>query len=216
VVSSPILLLCSGIDDLKLSSADELIGQGHSMSTKFKTAATYGYQPVTLSNISLELFQIYMGTLRPHASQGRWNQQQDPLWLNWKGDREKGIGRKVQRFYVRTLGLDVTTTRIRSLLETVANDLHERGDITLGAKHSIANINGHSSAIVQSHYLRTNMQSCVHQGRSVFEVFFYYCCILFSIIQVNLRLLHFTSGMQESRGRTSSGADVAACAGVDT
>jgi len=67
VVSSPILLLCSGIDDLKLASADELIGQGHSMSTKFKTAATYGYQPVTLSNISLELFQIYMGTIRPHA-----------------------------------------------------------------------------------------------------------------------------------------------------
>jgi hypothetical protein len=161
----------SGIDDLKLSSAEELIGQGHAMSTKFKTAATYGYQPVTMSNLSLEIFKLYVDIFRPFASQGRCNDPQDPLWINWKGTREKGIGRKVQRFYIRTLGLDVTTTRIRSLLETVANDLHESGDITLGEKQSIARINGHSSAIVQSHYLRTNMQSCVHQGRSVFEVF---------------------------------------------
>ena len=172
-------MFSSGIDDLKLSSAEELIGQGHSMSTKFKTSATYGYQPVTLSNVSLELFQIYIDMLRPSASQGRCNDPQDPLWLNWKGAREKNIGRKVQRFYIRTLGLDITTTRIRSLLETVANDLHESGAITLGEKQSIARINGHSSAIVQSHYLRTNMQSSVRQGRQIFEVYFFIRCVFY-------------------------------------
>jgi hypothetical protein len=188
---SPVLHLYSGIDDLKLASADELASQGHVMSTKFKTASTYGFQPVTVSSISLEIFQIYLHCLRPHASQGRCDLPHHPLWLNWKGDREKGIGRKVQRFYVRTLGLDVTTTRIRSLLETVATELHERGDITLGAKHSIANINGHSSAIVQSHYLRTNMQSSVHQGRQVFEVYILYSqCIIFSILFNLLLYLH--------------------------
>ena len=169
----------TGIDDLKLSSAEELIGQGHTMSTKFKTSATYGYQPVTMSSISLELFQIYLELLRPTASQGRWNQPQHPLWLNWMGEWDHTIGRKVQRFYVRTLGLDVTTTRIRSLLETVANDLHDNGDITLGEKQAIAQSNGHSSAIVKDYYLLRNMEKSVVQGRQVFEVFCLYCIYAF-------------------------------------
>jgi hypothetical protein len=133
---------------------------------------------------------------------------QDPLWLNWNGTREKGIGRKVQRFYIRTLGLDVTTTRIRSLLETVATELHERGDISLGAKNAVANCNGHSAAIAQSHYLRSNMVSSVYQGRQVFEVFLYISIVLHSLSW----FVYFASGMQESRGRISPTAG----AGFDT
>ena len=177
-VSLLITILCCccwlGIDDLKFSSADELIGQGHAMSTKFKTASTYGFQPVTMSTTSLELFLIYFDILRPSVSQGRCNDPQDPLWINWKGGRENNIGRKVQRFYIHTLGLDVTTTRIRSLVETVAHDLYASGEITLGEKQSTAKVNGHSSSIVEGYYLRENMDKCVHQSRQVFEVF---CCI---------------------------------------
>ena len=162
--------MLSGIDDLKFSSADELIAQGHVMSTKFKTAATYGFQPVTMSNTSLELFLIYIDILRPLVSNGH-NDPQDPLWINWKGGRDNTIGRKVQRFYIHTLGLDVTTTRIRSLVETVAHDLHASGEITLGEKQSTAEVNGHSSSVVEGYYLRENMTKCVQQSRQVFEVF---------------------------------------------
>ena len=35
-------MLPVGVQDLKLRQADELITQGHSLTTKFKTAATYG------------------------------------------------------------------------------------------------------------------------------------------------------------------------------
>jgi hypothetical protein len=160
----------SGIDDLKLSCAQELIGQGHTMSTKFKTSSTFGFQPVTMSNISLELFQTYVDMLRPMVSQGRCNEPKHSLWLNWKGAKDTSIGRKVQRFYIRTLGLDVTTTRIRSLLETVANDLHESGDITLGAKQALGGTSGHSDATIKGYYLMKNMHKNVHQGRQVFEV----------------------------------------------
>ena len=162
---------CPGIDDLKLSSAQELIGQGHTMSTKFKTSSTFGFQPVTMSNISLELFHTYVDMLRPMVSQGRCNDPKHSLWLNWKGDKDTSIGRKVQRFYIRTLGLDVTTTRIRSLMETVANDLHESGDITLGAKNALGGTGGHGDATIKGYYLMNNMQKNVHQGRQVFEVF---------------------------------------------
>jgi len=171
VVVVGFIVFCTGIDDLKLSSAQELIGQGHTMSSKFKTAATFGFQPVTMSNISLELFQTYVDMLRPMVSQGRCNDPKHALWLNWKGEKDTSIGRKVQRFYIRTLGLDVTTTRIRSLMETVANDLHESGDITLGAKQALGGTSGHSDATIKAYYLMKDMQKNVHQGRQVFEVF---------------------------------------------
>jgi hypothetical protein len=44
-------MLSVGVQDLKLRQADELVTQGHSLTTKFKTAATYGYQPVTVSEV---------------------------------------------------------------------------------------------------------------------------------------------------------------------
>jgi hypothetical protein len=56
-------------------------------------------------------------------------------------------------------------------METVANDLHESGDITLGAKNALGGTGGHGDATIKGYYLMNNMQKNVHQGRQVFEVF---------------------------------------------
>ena len=114
-----------GVQDLKFRQAEELISQGHSLTTKFKTAATYGYQPVSLSKISLELFKIYLSSFRPFASGGKCDRPDDSLWLRLDGNPEIGIGRYVKMFYSSACNLHITTTRMRSLTETVANDLHE-------------------------------------------------------------------------------------------
>ena len=118
-------MLFVGVQDLKLRQADELVHQGHSLSTKFKTAATYGYQPVTLSDVSMELLKIYLQCFRPFASRGLRDAPDDSLWLRLDGNPEVGIGRYVKMFYASALNLHITTTRMRSLTETVANDLHE-------------------------------------------------------------------------------------------
>jgi hypothetical protein len=116
---------CVGVQDLKFRQAEELISQGHSLTTKFKTAATYGYQPVSLSKISLELFRIYLSSFRPFVSGGKCDRPDDSLWLRLDGNPEIGIGRYVKMFYSSACNLHITTTRMRSLTETVANDLHE-------------------------------------------------------------------------------------------
>ena len=118
-------MLFEGVQDLKLRQADELISQGHSLTTKFKTAATYGYQPVTVSDVSLELLKVYLQFFRPFASRGVREHPDDSLWLRLDGNPEVGIGRYVKMFYASACNLHITTTRMRSLTETVANDLHE-------------------------------------------------------------------------------------------
>ena len=59
---------CQGIEDLKLGQADDLIHNGFIQTTKFKTQARWGFQPVTLSEESKELMTIYLRTFRPVAA----------------------------------------------------------------------------------------------------------------------------------------------------
>jgi hypothetical protein len=75
--------------------------------------------------ISMELLKVYLQYFRPYASRGLRDAPDDSLWLRLDGNPEVGIGRYVKMFYASVCNLHITTTRMRSLTETVANDLHE-------------------------------------------------------------------------------------------
>lgn len=55
----------SGIADMKYQQYFGLIEDGYAMSQSFKTSTTYGYQPVTLAEMSLFLLRLYWEQLRP-------------------------------------------------------------------------------------------------------------------------------------------------------
>ena len=58
----------SGIEDMKMSQVPALIQDGFAQSSVFKTNAKYGYQPVSLSLISMELLTLFVKEVRPAAT----------------------------------------------------------------------------------------------------------------------------------------------------
>ena len=75
----------------------------------------------------------------------------------------------VIRFFRRTLGLHITTTRVRAIVETSSEQLRENGDITEADRTSILNINGHSGATAEKHYVKKTRMGDVSNAQHVFE-----------------------------------------------
>ena len=160
---------CQGIEDLKYGQADELLNSGYIQTTKFKTQAKWGYQPVTLSIESKELLQIYLRSYRPIASGSMESQQNDAMLLSFSGQPLTDIGKEVTAFYLHSSNLHITTTRIRSIVETAAEEMYRAGEISLKTRKSIEAINGHTSATVQNYYLQMDRAADVHSARSFFS-----------------------------------------------
>ena len=160
---------CQGIEDLKLGQADDLIHNGFIQTTKFKTQARWGFQPVTLSEESKELMTIYLRTFRPVAAGPMPSQPTDALLLNFVGQPHYDIGKEVISFYVNCCNLHITPTRIRSIVETAAEEMFRAGEISLKTRKSVEAINGHTSATVQNYYLQMDRAADVHSARSFFS-----------------------------------------------
>jgi hypothetical protein len=159
---------CQGIEDLKLGQADDLLHNGFIQTTKFKTQARWGFQPVTLSEESKELMTIYLRTFRPVAAGPIPSQPTDALLLNFAGHPHYDIGKEVISFFINCCNLHITPTRIRSIVETAAEEMFRAGEISLKTRKSVEAINGHTSATVQNYYLQMDRAADVHSARSFF------------------------------------------------
>jgi hypothetical protein len=158
----------SGVMDMKYKQAAELLARGYSNSSKFKTAAKWKYQPVTLSATTYLLLQAYVTRVRPQV----WHEQpsgDDPLWLTYDGNAERKLGLRVTRFFRKAAGLHITTTAIRSLVETAMHAGFRQGRITEQEMHSVQAINGHSSQVTADYYIQEDRAQNVAQARSAFE-----------------------------------------------
>ena len=67
----------------------------------------------------------------------------DPLWLNYKGEKETNISRQVIAFFRQFADLHITTTTLRALVEIQADQMHKKGAISLVEREAVANSNGH-------------------------------------------------------------------------
>lgn len=158
-----------GIEDLKYGQVDALLRDGYIHTTKFKTQSKFGFQPVTLSEESKELMQIYIKTFRPKASGPNPSHPNDSLLLNFIGHPYSDIGKDLTSFFMNTLFIHITPTRIRSIVETAAEDMYRAGDISLKTRKSVEAVNGHSSATVKNYYLLNDRTSDVHSARNFFS-----------------------------------------------
>jgi len=158
----------SGVMDMKYKQAAELLVRGYSNSSKFKTCAKWKYQPVTLSETTYLLLQLYVQRVRPQV----WHEGitgDDPLWLDFDGEAERKLGLRVTRFFRKTAGLHITTTAIRSLVETAMHAGFRQGRITQQEMQSVQAINGHSSQVTEDYYVQEDRAQDVSHARTAFQ-----------------------------------------------
>lgn len=160
----------AAVSTLTNAQAQEMLDQGKVMSTDFKTNHTYGYQPVTLHAFSRMLLTIYVDKVRPQVAL-TLPTPKECLWLSHNGVPvpSNGVRHAVTRFFRRSpLGFGVTTTAIRTLVETKVEKLYRQGAVSYDQRVAISNISGHNSATVRLHYL---MQDRLEDTRLASEVF---------------------------------------------
>jgi hypothetical protein len=156
-----------GLQSLQLKHADVLLQQGFVLSKNFKTKSSWLYQPVTISKQSGKLLRYYVMKLRPQVCSVV--SQNDPLWVNWYGHAEMDVGTLVTKYFKKHLDLHITTTTIRSLVETQAQELFEKGVISQADRESISNINGHSSRIARMYYVERDRVKDISNTRNLFR-----------------------------------------------
>ena len=120
----------SGFASMKMDNVPAL-QKGHSLAKDFKTKGTYGYQPVIFPEEVQSIFKIYIEDLRPAVVGGGRVCGTDPLWINGKGlaVAKSDLSRSLTRFYEKSIGLHISPTMCRALVETHVAQKFENGTI---------------------------------------------------------------------------------------
>ena len=158
----------SGVADVRMGQVQDLLDNGFTTTTKFKTNSKYGYQPITLSKVSAELVYLYVSVVRPQVCRQHPVQAEDHVWLTYKGEADLTIGKLVTTFFTRTCRVGVTTTAIRGLVETTMHQKYKKGEITDAQRSAVQNINGHTSETTRDYYLLEDRVEDVAQARGAF------------------------------------------------
>jgi hypothetical protein len=157
------------IEDLTLSQGEELLLEGVVLSTKFKTRAKFGYQPVTLppDKTSTFLVTYYLQNVRPKMLQG----SNDPFFINFNGTAKFNIAKGLQNYFAQSLSLKITSTRMRAIIETSFEELLENGAISSAQKLSIENTVGHDGATARDYYVKRSRFKDTKNSFDAFDVF---------------------------------------------
>jgi hypothetical protein len=157
----------AGVMDMRYHQHVQLLRVGYADSTMFKTALAFQYQSVTSSEIADFLLRLYLRHVRCCATP-QDPEDMDALFLTYQGAPEKLLGKRLTSFFKRTLDLHITTTAMRSMVETMTDRMYLTGEISQEVRAAVQNINGHSSRITQDYYVRRDQANMVSQARNVF------------------------------------------------
>jgi hypothetical protein len=94
-----------------------------------------------------------------------------PLWISIDGEAltSRLIGNYVTNFFKRECNLNISSTLLRGLMESHAEELFCRGEISAAARKSVSTINGHSEDTARRFYVRNNIGFDVCRSRELFE-----------------------------------------------
>ena len=158
----------SGVADVRMGQVQEMLDNGYATTSKFKTNQKYGYQPITLGDVSKELVHLYVSVVRPQVCRQHPVQAEDHVWLTYRGEPDLTIGKLVTTFFIRKRALSVTTTGIRGLVETEMHKKFKNGEISEVEKNAVHNINGHTSETTRDYYLFEDRADDVAHARNAF------------------------------------------------
>ena len=159
----------SGIADMRFGQFQDLVDIGHAVSENFKTRAFYFYQPVINVPEAIPYLHKYM-EFRQHVVRSSSVKTNDFLFLDWKGNP---IGDKVGTYFTSfwlQYNLHITTTDVRSLMETETAEKLESGTITAAHQNAVAKVSGHSSQVVSEFYLMKDVAKNVGLAREASSV----------------------------------------------
>lgn len=156
---------------------------GYATVTKFKTASTYGVQPLLLADRTKPFLLKYMQELVPKVVK-TWDAT-DALFIGHNGAPIKDLNRYFTGFNERNLNIHFTSTSMRSLNETASCAAAMDGTISDAQHSSCVAINGHSSATSKQFYIRRTM--CATAGNAMrayaqvnadeYTGILIYCCV---------------------------------------
>ena len=145
--------------------------EGYASSSNFKTVGTYILQPVTISVNTRQLLDIYFLKLRPQVSQEHMPHATDYLFLTFQGTPHKALGRMVTRVFEGKGQGHLTSTTLRSLVETEAKCLRDEGIISTSSVTALQNISGHSEKTASMYYIKRRAQTDVVKACKMFRKF---------------------------------------------
>lgn len=126
------------IDKMTVADSQILLRSGRVGSTKFKTSSTHHLQMITTGEFSQRLLELYMDTIRPTMlSLNNIIVCPKTCILNYDGVKPVSICRRLTEFFGIHLGMHVTTTTMRSLLETKYQDMFDNGNLVNNCFRSI-------------------------------------------------------------------------------
>lgn len=107
---------------MKLKDSTQLLRDGFVMSTVFKTASTFGLQPVMLPKEAASILTSYLSVLRPAAAGNEDVEPDEPLFLKWGGCAmsKKELGQGLTGWFRQELEIQISPTTCRKLVETEA------------------------------------------------------------------------------------------------
>jgi hypothetical protein len=153
----------SGIQDMQVKDVPDL-NASFATSRDFKTSEAYGIQAVSLGDISKEILAMYMKFFRPRVVTSR-PCPNDPLFITFHGHPDLRLGRHVTDFFASRLGINITTTLIRSLVESTVEQRYRSGEITLEQREAMSVISGHSNKIAKEFYVRENVSGRLEMAK---------------------------------------------------
>ena len=119
--------ICSlGVKHLCYNDANAINATGYAESKNFKTAKKYKLQAVILGPEIANVFKRYADEMRPRVA-GRTPIATDPLWLSYEGKKEEQMGRHITKFFQKHCQMQITTTTIRTVVETTSQILLNAG-----------------------------------------------------------------------------------------
>lgn len=166
-----------GIEDMQYCQKDALmLPKGHETSTNFKTSFYHSKQAVLSSEMSSKATELYVREARSvivdRVNNPSLNDDNASLFLTFEGKRESYLGKRItDYFFMKTGGkLRINSTCIRSLYETTADELFEKGDLTLQQKNSVTRLGGHNGATVNQYYLKRRLEQSVDGARDFMSI----------------------------------------------
>lgn len=158
-----------GIKNLMASEIQDMLAKDFGFSNLFKTASTFGLQPVIIPFQLKDMFFLYVKVIRPRILAMNNLLENEYVFISYRGEKFNCLDKNVSSWF-RKNSFNVTTNVLRSLCDTQTHELVKLGRIPQSFEESMLEINGHSGEMSKEYYRRSSFQSHIRNGNAVFDI----------------------------------------------
>jgi len=158
-----------GIKNLMSAEIQDMLAKDFGFSNLFKTASTFGLQPVIIPIQVKDMFYLYIKLIRPRILAMNNLTENEYVFISYRGEKFNSLDKIVSSWF-RKNSFNVTTNVLRSLCDTQTHELVQNGRIPKSYEDSMLEINGHSGEMSKEYYRRSSFQTHIRNGNAVFNI----------------------------------------------